>query len=147
MRYFLLGILIICNSETTFSQIRSDDIVGTWQSEAKDLKVEIFKTQNKYFGKLNWFYCPASTPPMEHYKDVSNPNPALRNTSWLGMILLKNLIYGGENEWTKGEIYDPNSGRTYSSKVRLINAQTIHVRGYFGIPLLGKTMVFYREKK
>ena len=62
------------------------------------------------------------------------------------MNLLKDLVFDGKNEWVNGDIYDPNSGSTYRSKVKLLNAQTLHVRGYFGIPLLGKTMVFSREK-
>jgi uncharacterized protein (DUF2147 family) len=145
MRQFILLICLIFVVKNAFSQTQSDAILGVWQSETKDLKVEIFKQQNKYFGKLNWFYCEPKTPPMEYYKDKVNPNAALRSRPWLGMILLQNLEFDGKNEWVKGEIYDPNSGRTYSSKVRLANAQTLHVRGYFGIPLLGKTMVFSRK--
>jgi uncharacterized protein (DUF2147 family) len=64
----------------------------------------------------------------------------------LGMILLQNLVFDGKNEWENGDIYDPNSGSTYRSKVKLLDAQTLHVRGYIGIPLFGKTMVFSREK-
>ncbi|MEY4540165.1 MAG: hypothetical protein RLZZ306_1922, partial [Bacteroidota bacterium] len=97
-------------------------------------------------GKLIWFYCPVNTPPMEHYRDKENPNISLRNRSWLGMILLKDLMFDGNKEWVNGAIYDPNSGSTYRSKVKLLDNQTLHVRGYFGIPLLGKTMVFSREK-
>jgi uncharacterized protein (DUF2147 family) len=142
-RYFLLFILI---SQSVFAQTKSDAIVGIWLSEAKDLKVEVYKQKNQYFGKMVWFDCPPNTPPMEHYKDKANPNPSLRSRAWLGMILLKNLVFDGKNEWENGDIYDPNSGSTYRSKVKLLDAQTLHVRGYIGIPLFGKTMVFSREK-
>ena len=143
MRYLFL---LIFTYNSVFSQTQSDAIVGTWLSEAKDLKVEVYKQKNQYFGKMIWFHCPANTPPMEYYKDKENPNTLFRNRSWLGMILLKDLVFDGKNEWVNGDIYDPNSGSTYRSKVKLLNAQTLHVRGYFGIPLLGKTMVFNREK-
>jgi uncharacterized protein (DUF2147 family) len=143
MRYFLL-LLLTCNM--AFSQNQNDAIVGTWLSEAKDLKVEVYRQQNQYFGKLVWFYCPPNTPPMESYKDKSNPDGTLRNRSWLGLILLKNLVFDGKNEWVNGDIYDPNSGSTYRSKVRLMDAQTLYVRGYIGIPFFGKTMIFSREK-
>jgi uncharacterized protein (DUF2147 family) len=131
---------------TAFSQAHCDAIVGTWLSEAKDLKVEVYRHKNQFHGKLIWFHCPANTPPMEHYRDKENPNISLRNRSWLGMILLKDLMFDGNKEWVNGAIYDPNSGSTYRSKVKLLDNQTLHVRGYFGIPLLGKTMVFSREK-
>jgi uncharacterized protein (DUF2147 family) len=129
-----------------FSQIQTDAILGTWLSETKDLKVEVYKQQNQYFGKLIWFDCPANTPPMESYKDKSNPDTNLRNRPWLGLILLKNLVFDGKNEWVNGDIYDPNSGSTYRSKVRLTDTQTLNVRGYIGIPFFGKTMIFFREK-
>ena len=143
MRYIFLFIFT-CNM--AFSQTQSDAIVGTWLSEVKDLKVEVYKQKNQFYGKMIWFDCPMNTPPMDHYKDKENPNVSLRNRSWLGMVLLKDLIFDGKNEWVNEDIYDPNSGSTYRSKVKLLNAQTLHVRGYFGIPLLGKTMVFNREK-
>jgi uncharacterized protein (DUF2147 family) len=143
MRYFLL---LLLTYQTTFSQVQADAIVGTWLSEAKDLKVEVYKQQNQYFGKMVWFYCQANTPPMESYIDKLNPNMSLRNRSWLGLILLKNLVFDGKNEWVNGDIYDPNSGSTYRSKVRLTDAQTLYVRGYIGIPFFGKTMIFFREK-
>ena len=144
LRYCLFLFLII--SQPIFAQQKSDAIIGTWLSEAKDLKVEVFKQKNQYFGKMIWFDCPVNTPPMEHYRDKANPNPNLRNRSWLGMILLQNLVFDGKSEWENGDIYDPNSGSTYRSKVKLLDAQTLHVRGYVGIPLFGKTMVFSREK-
>lgn len=143
MRFIFLLIFI---HNIAFTQTKSDAIVGTWLSEAKDLKVEVYKQQNQYFGRMIWFYCPPNTPPMEQYKDKENPNPTLRNRAWLGMILLKNLTFDGKSEWENGDIYDPNSGSTYRSKVKLLDAQTLHVRGFVGIPLFGKTMVFSREK-
>lgn len=143
MRYLFIFVFMF---NTAFSQIQSDAIIGTWLSEAKDLKVEVYRQKNQYFGKMIWFDCPMNTPPMEHYRDKENPNILLRNRSWLGMILLKDLVFDGKNEWVNGDIYDPNSGNTYRSKVKLLDAQTLHVRGYLGIPLLGKTMVFKREK-
>lgn len=143
MRYFFL---LIFTYNTAFSQTQSDAIIGTWLSEAKDLKVEVYKQKNQFYGKMIWFHCPVDTPPMEHYRDKENPNISLRSRSWLGIVLLKDLVFDGKNEWINGDIYDPNSGSTYRSKVKLVDAHTLHVRGYFGIPLLGKTMVFNREK-
>jgi uncharacterized protein (DUF2147 family) len=143
MKYIFL---LIFTYNTTFAQTKSDAIVGMWLSEAKDLKVEVYKQKNQFFGKMVWFDCPPHTPPMEHYRDKANPNPNLRSRAWLGIILLQNLVFDGKTEWENGDVYDPNSGSTYRSKVKLLDTQTLHVRGYIGIPLFGKTMVFRREK-
>lgn len=122
----------------------SDKIVGFWLSENKDLKVEIFKKNNQYFGKVVWFACLPETPNMSDFKDSENPDPKLRNRPWLGMEVVENLKFNGKDAWEDGKIYDPNSGRTYSSVVRLKNMNTLIVRGYWGIEFFGKNLEFHR---
>jgi uncharacterized protein (DUF2147 family) len=60
------------------------------------------------------------------------------------MQVVDNLVFNGKNSWQNGSIYDPNSGRTYTSVVRLENTKKLIVRGYWGIEFFGKNMVFYR---
>jgi uncharacterized protein (DUF2147 family) len=79
---------------------------------------------------------------MESFKDTENPDPTLRNRPWLGMVVVSDLKFNGENEWNDGNIYDPNTGRTYRSVVRLNSAQELIVRGYWGIELFGKNLKF-----
>ena len=33
----------------------SNDIIGIWLNEEKDAKIEIYKSENLFFGKLIWF--------------------------------------------------------------------------------------------
>jgi len=138
---FLSGILFSAYCQNVYV---SDKILGTWLSEKRDLKVEIFKKNDKYFGKVVWFTCDPKTPNMEDFKDTENPDSKLRNRSWLGMQVVDNLVFNGKNAWQNGSIYDPNSGRTYTSIVRLENTNKLIVRGYWGIEFFGKNMVFYR---
>ncbi|WP_435357309.1 DUF2147 domain-containing protein [Emticicia sp. SJ17W-69] len=122
----------------------SDKIIGKWLSEEHDLKVEMYKKNNFYFGKVIWFACIPETPNMEDFKDTENPNPKLRSRKWLGLEVVENLIYNGKSTWENGTIYDPNSGRTYSAVVRLKDPNTLIVRGYWGIELFGKNLEFHR---
>jgi uncharacterized protein (DUF2147 family) len=138
---FLSGILTSAFCQNVYV---SDKILGNWLSESRDLKVEIFKKNDKYFGKVVWFVCDPKTPNMEDFKDTENPDSKLRNRSWLGMQVVDNLVFNGRNAWQNGSIYDPNSGRTYSSVVRLENNNKLIVRGYWGFEFFGKNMVFYR---
>lgn len=39
---------------------------------------------------------------------------------------------------------DPNSGKTYSCKLKLVDADTLKVRGYIGISLIGRTETWKR---
>ena len=41
----------------------------------------------------------------------------------MGMLLLTDFVYDGNNLWNDGTIYDPDSGKTYSCKI-IISAAT-----------------------
>ena len=46
-----------------------------------------------------------------------------------------------------GDIYDPESGKTYSSFfIHLKDKNTLKVRGYVGISLLGRTEIWTRTE-
>lgn len=140
MKFLLIiSTLLFVNSNIS---VQSEQIVGKWMSEDKDMKVEVFKVNDHYVGKLVWFACDPTTPDMESFMDINNPDPKLRNRLWLGMVVLNNLKFDGKGEWNGGSIYDPNSGRTYKSVVRLNSPQELIVRGYWGIKLFGKSLKF-----
>ena len=123
---------------------KSNNLVGIWISENKDLIVQVFENKQLLYGKLVWFKCThKEKKPMEDHKDEKNSNPDLRGKSWLNLIILSGLKYNGGNKWENGKIYDTNSGKTYSASVTLIENKII-VRGYWGIELLGKSMIFKR---
>ena len=138
----LLTLSFLFFSKTTFSTISSDDILGLWISKNNDLKVEIFKQNNKYFGKIIWFYCTPKTPVMEAYLDTENPNKLLKKRPWLGMVNVSNLEFSDNQYWKNGLIYDPNSGRTYSAIVKKKTNNTLIVRGYWGFEFIGKSLEF-----
>jgi uncharacterized protein (DUF2147 family) len=121
---------------------KSERIVGKWMSENKDIAVEVYKVNDRFAAKVIWFACDPKTPDMESFKDIENPDPKLRNRPWLGMIVVSDLKFNGEDEWNDGNIYDPNTGRTYRSVVRLNSAQELIVIGYWGIELFGKNLKF-----
>ncbi len=112
-----------------------DAIVGEWINPAKDAKFKIFKKEEKYFGMVIWGTGGDS-------KDSKNPNPKLRNRDLVGLVLLKDFVFDGKNEWLNGSIYDPKDGKTYACKLRLASPNQLEVRGYVGISLFGRTEVW-----
>jgi uncharacterized protein (DUF2147 family) len=63
-----------------------------------------------------------------------------------GMMILTGLKKDGD-EWTGGEILDPNNGKVYRAKVRLADAgRKLDVRGFIGIALVGRTQTWVREQ-
>lgn len=120
----------------------ADDIVGIWLSASGEGKIQIYKEGDRYFGKLYWMKEP-NGPKGNPKLDSNNPDPALRNRPLLGSVILKNFRYNN-GEWSDGHIYDPKNGKEYKSYMRLKDPQTLSLRGYIGISLLGRTELWKR---
>jgi uncharacterized protein (DUF2147 family) len=79
-------------------------------------------------------------------KDELNPDPALRDRQLLGLTIMQGFTAAGDGKWKNGRIYDPNSGKTYKCKLTLVDENTLELRGYIGISLLGRTETWTRRK-
>jgi uncharacterized protein (DUF2147 family) len=62
----------------------------------------------------------------------------------IGMTIMKGLKKSGPVVWSGGEILDPEEGEIYKVKITMVNDKTLEVRGYIGIPLLGRTQIWVR---
>jgi uncharacterized protein (DUF2147 family) len=115
-----------------------DAVLGTWLTENKTAHVKVHKKSSEYFGKIVWLRNPNNddgTPK----RDTKNPDPELRSRTVRGLTILRGLEYDGNHQWTGGKIYDPNNGKTYSCKMTLASPDTLNIRGFVGISLLGRT--------
>jgi len=117
----------------------ADAIIGKWLTNDKSVKVHIFKHKGKYYGKLVWGQ-------EKNRKDTLNPDEKLRSRYLLNAVILHNFVYDNDGTWSDGTIYDPKSGKTYSSYLSLQTRNTLEVRGYMGINILGKTSTWSRTK-
>ncbi|MYM85274.1 DUF2147 domain-containing protein [Duganella sp. FT50W] len=64
----------------------------------------------------------------------------------LGMTILSNLKKDGD-EYAGGEILDPSNGKVYKSKLHLTDGgKKLSVRGYIGVPMLGRTQTWVRQE-
>jgi len=120
--------------------VQPDDVVGKWMSFRDGRHhgtIEIYRTgAGTYEGKIVWGEHPGRL-------DEKNPDPSLRNRLLVGTMILRDFRYQGENDWSGGRIYDPDSGHEYRSYMRLDDdgkdMNTLRLRGYVGISLLGRT--------
>lgn len=63
-----------------------------------------------------------------------------------GMTIL-NGLKRTEDGWEGGEILDPNNGKIYRAKAKLLDGGSrLEVRGFVGISLFGRTQTWIREK-
>ncbi len=132
-------------SSVSYHQNKADRLLGNYyiyKHETKsESKVNIYKTKDgKYEGKFIWLKVP-NNPDGTPKLDKNNPNPKLRNVRLDQLVLLKGFKYNpSTDEWIDGEIYDPEDGKTYSCKLKFESDKKLKVRGYVGIPALGKSM-------
>lgn len=114
-----------------------DAIERTWYNHEKTGKVKIFKaTDGKYYGKLVWLKVAEENG--KPRVDKNNPDAAHRNDPLMGMQLLKGFTKDDDRHFSGGTIYDPKNGKTYSCKITR-NGNSLDVRGYVGISLIGRT--------
>ena len=66
--------------------------------------------------------------------------PALRTRPLLGLDLLSQYQYK-DGKW-QGQLYDPESGKTYKSQITLGSDGKLQMRGYIGMPMLGRTAMW-----
>ncbi len=126
--------------------VKADDIVGTWYNGEKTSKIQVYRTTGgSYAGKIVWLKEPndANNNPR---KDVKNPDKKLQGRALMGLVVLTGLDFNGKDQWKSGKIYDPKSGKTYSCKGELENANTLKLRGYIGVSLVGRTDTWVRTK-
>lgn len=130
-----------------FAQKETNRIVGVWFNGEKTSKIEIFETKNGDFaGKIIWLKEPnneAGNPKT----DTKNPEEKLRTRPLLNMVILSGMDVDGKTKYKNGKIYDPKSGKTYSAKGELLTNNTLALRGFIGVSLVGRTDTWTRTTK
>ena len=148
---FKLLIFLLIMPYVIYSQSKADRICGLYYAtdpnNGEGSQIQIYKTDNgKYAGKVVWMQYP-NHPSGEPRRDVKNPDPEKRNQTNVGLVLIQGFTYNEANdEWENGSVYNPVSGKTYRSYMKFETDNKLKVRGYLGVSLLGKTVVWTREK-
>ena len=141
---FLLLLLIPFLSFTN-AGTNPDALNGRWLSQKRRNQVQIYRQGNRYYGKIIWMLEPNEAATNQPKYDKLNPDASLRNRPLVGMNIMSDLQYTGENTWTGGQIYNPEDGKTYGCELSLRDANTMDVRAYMlGMKMIGKTITWTR---
>jgi uncharacterized protein (DUF2147 family) len=149
MKNYLLILLtaILLTPVFLFSSDKEEDsIIGIWYTEGNKSKVDVYKKNGKFYGKIIWLKNP-NDENGNPKKDLKNPDEKKQSRTINGLLILKNFVYDGDKEWDDGEIYNPEDGETYSCVINMSDdGKTLDVRGYIGISLFGKTTEWKRAE-
>ncbi|MEO9020794.1 MAG: DUF2147 domain-containing protein [Ginsengibacter sp.] len=144
IKLLFLSVVMIAIAPKSYPQNNPDQIIGCWMSTENNLEVEIFKTGNNYKARVVWFDdSDDKARPMNTRCDWKNPDENSRTRKIIGMEVMHGLVYKEEyNDWEDGRIYDPHNGKDWNAKACFTNTGLLKVRGYWGLPLLGKDIFF-----
>jgi uncharacterized protein (DUF2147 family) len=118
--------------------------VGLWKTE--DAQIEIFEADGKLSGKIAALNKEYTTDGIEK-TDISNPDPAKRKRPLIGLVFMMGFTPEGPGKWDHGTVYDPKTGHTYASFLEYDGGDTIKLRGYIGVSLIGRTAVWTKVKE
>jgi uncharacterized protein (DUF2147 family) len=131
----------------------ANSILGVWLNGAKDARIDVTKCGENYCGKIVWLKEPnypegsklgtPGTPKLDH----NNPDAAQKKVPLMGLEIMKGFQYAGGDSWKDGTIYDPDSGKTYSAKAKLVSPTELDLRGFVGISMFGRTDKWTRVNK
>jgi uncharacterized protein (DUF2147 family) len=105
--------------------------------------VRIVETNGVYSGKVEKIVDP-DAPKDAVCKDCSDER---KDKPILGMTIIRNMKQSADDKavFEGGDILDPNNGKAYQSKMKLVdNGSKLEVRGFIGISLLGRTQTWIR---
>lgn len=105
--------------------VRISEVNGTLQGQIEKLFREPNEDQN---------------PKCEKCEDARKDKPIT------GMVIMTGLKKDGD-EYAGGQILDPKNGSVYHSKITLTDGgKKLKMRGYIGVPMIGRTQIWIREQ-
>ncbi|MGQ9374194.1 DUF2147 domain-containing protein [Acinetobacter tandoii] len=127
----------------------AQDISGTWQqiddkTGSPKAVIEIRKeSNNTYTGKITKITPRPGYTPRERCNNCPAP---YTNQPILGMEILKGLKQvEGTNNYEKGRVIDPLSGKFYDAKMKLsTTGKRLSLRAYLGVSALGRNQTWLR---
>jgi len=116
--------------------------IGHWQVVNSDGtpggQVETYVTNGKLFGRVTQVR-PGRTPHDLCEKCIGdNKNQLIQ-----GMVIMRNFHSDGD-DWVEGTVVDPENGKEYKGKIWAVSKDELHMRGFVGISLFGRTETWTR---
>lgn len=129
MRVITAAVVLVLTAPLAFAggpALAADPAEGEWLTQAGTAKVRIGPCPNqagRLCGAISWL---KNDPKAV---DNKNPDPKLKGRPIMGMMMLSGFKSSAPGKWTGGKIYDPESGKTYDSKMSVNANGTLKVEG------------------
>lgn len=122
--------------------------IGVWKTiddetgKPKSL-VRITESNGELRGKIEKLFREAGEDPNPKCEKCEGN---LKDQPVIGMTIITGMKKDG-SEYNGGHILDPNNGKVYKSKLTVVEGgKKLDVRGYIGLPMLGRTQTWVRQE-
>jgi len=142
-RLFL--VIVVLFGVSNLKAQTNDPITGSWKTFDDETKqpaaiVLISEKNGLFSGVVTKLLDPKALPKCEKCTDNHKDKPVI------GMEILTGLKKTVDS-YTGGEILDPDDGESYRATIKLTDqGNKLELRAYIGLPLLGRTQTWIREK-
>jgi uncharacterized protein (DUF2147 family) len=120
--------------------------VGRWKtvddSTGKVKSIVAIREENgKLYGTIEQLFDPP-VPDPTCYLCTGD----LKDRPLVGLQILSGFVQDG-HQWSGGQVLDPESGKIYSASLALEDGgRKLRLRGYIGVPVLGRTEHWLRDE-
>jgi uncharacterized protein (DUF2147 family) len=141
MKNFVSLVCVLLLSNALYSQT----IFGKWNSFDEDTNkiesvIEVYQKNGKAYAKIIEI-----TDPERQDATCFKCKGKRKDERILGMDILTGLEKD-DDEWSGGKILDPKNGKEYKCYIKLLDDNTLKLRGYVGISMFGRTAIWKRAK-
>jgi uncharacterized protein (DUF2147 family) len=130
MRINIISFVFFLSTTLLFSMHprATHSVEGTWLTAEGTSKITVAPCGSKFCGKLTWLKNPEKAP----------------QTGKLGAVIFKDFEIADNNTLEEGKIYDPRNEKWYSGRLKVGSDGKLEVRGWLGVPALGKSVYWTR---
>ncbi len=137
----VVAMTILALSNQAFAD---SSVVGLWSSDSSIFRV--YEEEGTLMGQVialtDPYYLAGEKEGAEGQPrlDDNNPDPEKKGRTIIGLQMFTDYSFT-DGRW-QGKIYDPESGNTYQSRLKVNRAGELEIRGYIGVPMFGRTATF-----
>lgn len=123
--------------------------IGTWKTiddktQKEKAIIEIYEEDQTLFGRI---IASLANPETFDTSTCDMCPGEEKNMKIKDLKFIQDMVPIRSDTWGKGTILDPDNGKRYNAKMTLKkNGKELHVRGFIGISLFGRTQVWYRTE-
>lgn len=117
----------------------ADSIEGVWRMNDGKATMRVTIEKGKLVGRIT------AVKDKSRTHDTNNPDPKLRHRKIIGLPIVWGFHKKGD-KWEGGRVYDSSDGKMYKGKIWMEGKNTLVMRGFVGVSLLGKSAKWTRVK-